>query len=279
MNQVSRIRPVTDEQAMRMVSSATITDLASQITATPTESHSTLRRRARSRRPLLLGVPLTAAVTAAVVFAMAGNAPSNKPLPPAASKALTFTVSSGHITVIVKNLYADTRWYTADLRQHHLDITLSLLPASPSIVGTPIFDDLGADITYFKVKGCQSSGGGECVGFTVPLGLRGQFHVIFGRPPRPGERYLSMGSAFDPGEMLHGMRYILGQPLSTVLAELRTRHLTVLVAGFGIAGTVRPGQAGPGPWYVQYAHPWAPGTVRLDVGHCKPTKSNPAPNC
>src|SRR6516162_4667916 len=105
--------PVTDQDAARRVSAETLADLATQITATPVGvSRATDGRRVAWRSPsarrrrLVLGLPLAATGVAAAValsLVMTGR-PS---LPPAAYQALSFTDSSGYITVLVKNPYAD----------------------------------------------------------------------------------------------------------------------------------------------------------------------------
>lgn len=288
MNQTSRI-PLTDDQAERMVSPETLADLASQITATPLRPAVTGWRRVRvPRRPMLAGAALTAAMAgAAGAFVLSGGLSGGlfgTSLPAAADKALTFTAKDGYITVMVKNPYADPSWYNADFAKHHLNVTLHVVPVSPSLVGTVVFTDeypsgAGKQIATITAKGhCWTGGGADCpVGIKVPLDFRGQYQVVFGRPARPGEQYESTTSAFAPGEVLHGMRYIVGQPLSAVLAELRSRNLTAILHVPDASGLESPGQS-PGPWYVWDADPFAPGKVMLWVGHSKPTSSNPDPN-
>jgi len=285
MNQIGRI-PVTDEQAERMVSPDTLADLVSQITATPPGPPVIRWRRGRvPRRGMLLGGSLAAAAAgAAAALVLGGASPAANPLPTAAAKALTFTVNDGYITVIVKNPYADPDWYNADFKKHHLNVTLRMSPVSPSLVGQVIFTDespsgAGKQITAITAKDCQSGGAGdECpVGIKVPLNFSGQYDVYFGRAARPGEQYATVGSAFAPTEALHGMKYIIGQPLSTVLTELGSRHLTAVLHLPHASGLESPGQS-PGPWYVWGASPYASGKVMLWVGHSKPTSSDPDPN-
>ena len=285
MNQIGRI-PVTDEQAERMVSPDTLADLVSQIIATPPGSPVIRRRRGRvPRRGMLLGASLAAAAAAAAVaLVLVGSAsPAAKPLPAAAARALAFTVKDGYITVIVKNPYADPAWYNADFKKYHLNVTLRMRPVSPSLVGQVIFTDespsgAGKQITTITAKGCQADGGSGCpVGIRVPLNFSGQYDVYFGRAARPDEQYTTVGSAFAPAEALHGMKYIIGQPLSTVLTELGSRHLTAVLHLPRASGLESPGQS-PGPWYVWGATPYAPGKAMLWLGHSKPTSSNPDPN-
>lgn len=275
--QVRRIAPVTDAEAARHVSAETLADLAAQITSTPDVrlARATDRRRiawrspASRRRRRLLGLPLAAMGVAAGV-ALSLIMTGNRPLPPAAYQALTFTTSSGYITVLVKNPYADPSWYNADFAQHHLAITLRVVPVSPSLVGTVVFEDNQpgtSDVTPITAKGkCWTGGGGdECtIGVKVPLDFHGEESIYFGRPARPGEQYVSTTSPFVRGEALYGMHYIIGQTVPTVLAELAKRHLTAVLNNHVIT-TGSPSQF-PGTWYVQDASPYAPGVVMLFVG-------------
>jgi hypothetical protein len=274
--QVRWIAPVSDAEAARRVSAETLADLAVQITGTPVvrSGRATDRRRVawRSagsrRRRLVLGLPL-AAMGVAVAVVVSLLVTGNQALPPAAYQALSFTTSSGYITVLVKNPYADPSWYNADFASHHLAITLRVVPVSPSLVGTVVFEDDQpgtSDITPITAKGkCWTGGGGdECtIGVKVPLDFHGQASVDFGRPARSGEQYASTTSPFVAGEALYGMHYIIGQTVPTVLAELAKRHLTAVLNNHVIT-TASPSQF-PGTWYVQDAVPYAPGVVMLFI--------------
>lgn len=274
IEEIRRIMPVTDEDAARRVSAETLASLAAQITATPVGVSRTAhwwrvagRSPSARHRRLILGLPLAAMGVAAAV-ALSLLMIGRQSLPPAAYQALSFTESSGYITVLVKNPYADPSWYNADFARHHLDITLRVVPVSPSLVGTIVFADQQqgtSDITTITAKGrCWTGGGGdECaIGLKVPLNFHGQASIDFGRPARPGEQYTSTTSPFVAGEALYGMRYVIGQPVPTVLAEIAGRHLTAVLNNHVISGS--PGQF-PGTWYVQDAVPYAPGQVELFV--------------
>jgi hypothetical protein len=68
MNPITRIAPVTDEEAARLPRQDTLSDLARQITATPVAASAR-----HGRRRLLLGVPLAAGLAAAVVVVTGGG--------------------------------------------------------------------------------------------------------------------------------------------------------------------------------------------------------------
>jgi hypothetical protein len=174
----------------------------------------------------------------------------------------------------VRNPLADPRKYRAEFRAHGLNVSLKLLPVSPSIVGTVVYfggTGTGA-IKVITARGrCFTGGGGSAcpVGLRVPVDFRGQADLVFGRAARPGERYESTASATAPGEVLHGLR-IVGKRVSAVLKMLARRHVTA--AEFHIMtaqGTGKLVSRVPGSWYVYAADPWAPGQVMLWAGRSR----------
>jgi hypothetical protein len=198
---------------------------------------------------------------------------------PQVAQALSFTTSGRYITVIVRNPLADPSRYRAEFAARHLDITLTLVPASPSLVGTLVYSGQsgGANITPITAQGkCYTGGGGSAcpVGVRIPADFRGQAQLVFGRAARPGERYESTAPATAPGEVMHGMRF-QGDTVSQVLAMLRERDVTVPVFNYARQGYARNLSHVPGTWYVYDAAPWASQQVMLFVG---PTKTPPSAN-
>ena len=280
MNQVRRLNPVSDEQAAGLVSPDTFADLAERITAMPRDDAAgagrALTSRTRVRRRLLIGIPATAAIVAAALAATLLLHPGQKVGPviigPPSAQALSFTRSGRYIDVIVRNPVADESVYRAEFAAHHLNITLTLVPVSPSLVGTVVYigtSQNASQIGTITAKGrCWTGGGGnECpVGVRVPIGFHGQAQVTFGRAARPGEQYESTGLVTAPGEAMHGLHYQF-RTVGAVLAMLRRRHVTVPQY------RPQPGDACaklprhiPSSWVVYDADPWAPGQVLLWVG-------------
>ena len=292
---LNRIAPLTDAEAARLVSPATLADLASQITATPIPA----RRRPRltgavwsspipfrpfpghprRRLALLTAFPVALAAVAGLTVTVAGHS-DNGPGSAAAIEAMSFTRENGTIRVVIKNLYADTSWYNADLARHHLDITLHLVATPPSLVGfiegTAID---GPAVSYGEIKPISAPGscglsGTDCqLGFIVPASFRGKSDMWIGRPARPGEQYQVGGSAFNDGEPLHGLSdQLIGRRVSKVLPVLAAHHVSVAQCRAQGPGAQGPGvqrngvcdpAAMPAEWYVVGVSPWAPGEVMV----------------
>jgi hypothetical protein len=308
MNQISQICPVTDTDAERLVRPGTFADLGARITAAPPadlppaqpgrqpRQHRQHRQPRPRRKPIRtpIATPLAAAlaVIALVAAALAITRPSAPPKPATApppsvkarvpAQVLSFTTSGGYITVIVRNPLADPARYRAEFAAHHLNITLKMVPASPSIVGTVVYVEEPAsspDIETITAQGrCYTGGGGSAcpVGVRIPVGFRGRAEVVFGRAARPGEQYESTAPATAPGEVLHGLHFA-GDTVTQVLAMLRERHVTVPVFNYAQSGGARNVSHVPGTWYVYDADPWAPGQVLLFVGPTRTPPENQAP--
>lgn len=302
MNSVKMICPLTDAEAARLTDPATIADLASRITAAPlpatagSRDHGRQVRAAGPRRRLLIGGPIVAGIAAAglVVAVLAG--PGQRVGPPAKGTAkvqatlLSFARHGGYIDVIVRNPLADAKRYRAEFAKYHLDISLSLVPASPSLVGTLVYESApasGPQIEPITAKGkCWTGGGGNVcpVGVRVPLGFRGAATLVFGRAARPGEVYETTAPASAPGEVMHGLHFV-GKTVAEVLVMLAPRHVTVnhyIIQQTQCSANTR--KTVPGGWRVDDADPWEAGQVVLWVTHtgpmtfCKGVRVTPAPS-
>jgi hypothetical protein len=281
VNQLSHICPISDDEAARALSREALADLAERIMAVPVSGGRARPRRAHRRR-WLAPVALAGALAGALlIVSSVGNLGGG--LGPGSAAALSFTTRGGFIEVIVRNPLADPTRYRAELAAHNIDIKLSLVPASPSIVGTVaaiVTDSRDKIRTITAVGKCWTggAGGATCpVGVRIPIGFHGSAEVAFGRAARPGERYqTTWDDATAPGEALHGLR-ISGRPVAAVLSMLSARHVTApqyrhtIPTGTTSEGTagfteaLRPGQVPP-TWHVYGATPWAPGEVLLWVG-------------
>jgi hypothetical protein len=286
MNPLSRISPMTDAHAVRLARPETIAQLAADITGSPSEatagdrSRETAGRQRSGPRRWLIGVPVAAGLAAVALIASALGHPGQRvgPVsvgpPPAQAQALSFTSRDGHLTIIVRNPLADPSRYRAEFAAHHLNITLSLIPVSPSLVGTltSFSESAGNDIVPITARGRCVTGDNSSacpVGVKIPDDFHGWAQLVFGRAAKPGEQYQSTASAFAPGEALHGLQ-IQGRTVAQVLTMLSQRHITVPV--YNWAGGLR--NHVPATWYVYDATPWASQQVMLFVGPATTAPAN-----
>lgn len=280
--QIGRIAPVTDDEAVRLARPGTLADLAAGITAaSPGPARRTVRRPSPARRRWIIGAPLAAGLAAAALIATSLGRPGQHVGPvdvgpaPAQAQALSFTRHGGFIDVIVRDPLADPARYRAEFARYHLDITLKLLPVSPSIVGTVVYAGQSANsttLTPITAQGrcIEASGTSVCpVGVRIPVGFRGSAQFVFGRAARPGEQYQSTASAFAPGEVLHGLS-VRGLRVAQVLALLRPRHVTVAWFNVQTYGRATNERRVPGSYFVFDANPWSPGEVQLVVSKTWP---------
>lgn len=230
---------------------------------------------ARARRSVVLsGVGALSAMAIAVAL-LTGSAVS-----PQLAQAVSFRSSpDDSITAMVTNPFAAARELKADFAAHGFDISLKLVPVSPSLVGTVIFMDepVGANITTLQIGQCP---GNSCrIGLKIPKDFRGQAGFVIGRSAKPGEQYESVGQVTAEGEAMHGLTY-KGKTVRAVLAMLRGRHVTVTQyrwqtkSKHGWYSHELPPSGVPGSWIVKDASPWAPGQVLLWV---EPTQRSPYP--
>lgn len=197
MNEITAIRPLTDEQAAQLVSAAALRELRENILDVPLSrhDHDALRRegpiafdvprrpeerphvragrpggrrrsawtaieRRRSVRTAALGA-LVVVVIASIALAASGGRIGSVHVGAQPAQALSFTRRSGEITVIVRNPLAPPATFRRELTDHHLHIHLQLIKGSPSIVGTVAYvgesSDLGA-VQVIQARGqCRIS--------------------------------------------------------------------------------------------------------------------------
>jgi hypothetical protein len=298
LSSIAELAAPSDAGAARLVADSTHADLIARITATPNRAtgRASAARPPSMTRRLAIGLPAAAAVVAAALVISSSGQPGRHPGPaaghPTKAELLSFTTHGRYIDVIVRDPLADEKKYNAEFRAHGLHITLRLVSASPSLVGTVVYFDGSSSIKPITAVGkCWTGGSGSrCpVGLRVPIHYHGSANLVFGRAARPGERYETTAPATVRGEALHGL-HIAGRRVGAVLAMLRTRHVTVaeyncsswLAANCGRSARVR-GHRVLLTWFVYEADPWAPGQVMLIVGKTRherfrqPSTGLPAP--
>jgi hypothetical protein len=302
MTRVEMISSLTDAAAARLTDPATMADLADRVTSVPVPDTAGDRTRVRHLKPsgrpgrgrLATWFPVAAGLALAGVLAGWLAWPGQHVGPSAGrGKAqlavMSFTQHDGYIDVIVRNPVADPKRYRIEFEKHHLNISLRLVPASPSLVGTLVFESLtsGARLRPITAIGkCFSSGGGnQCpVGVRVPLNFHGAAILEFGRAAKPGEPYQTAAPANAPGEVMHGLHY-QGKTVAAVLAMLAGRHVKVnhyIVQQTRCKATTS--RSVLASWRVYDADPWSSGQVVLwvaktrSIGACRPVPVTPAPS-
>jgi hypothetical protein len=293
---IGALATVTDTQAARLLPDDAAADLADRITATTADPAPTAPRRRRT--PLLtVGLPLATAglACAAVAVAVLNSDGEPQRMPaiatakpsPAVSlvAALSFTRKGDYIDVKVRDPLADPQRYREEFAQHGLKVKLSLVPGSPSIVGTVVMMDTSdgtkpRDVTTIIAKGeCETGGGGDIcpVGVRIRTDYKGTAELVFARAARPGEQYSSSAQVTAPGEAMHGMAF-RGHRVGEVLTALKKRHVSVPEYRYEVGNeskALTPGQV-PESWYVHDAVPWAENQVLLFVGKTPRSESAPS---
>ncbi|RFS83546.1 hypothetical protein D0T12_21155 [Actinomadura spongiicola] len=293
--------PLSDAEALRPVPADTRRELLEQIMTADTGETAAdfggpalpprTRRRWTVGLPVAVGVACAVAVVALVVQPAERTEDGKRPRPgpstsgrpggfdPLPVAALSFTRRKDHIEVRIKDPLADPRRYEKEFAAHGMNIKLSMVPASPSVVGTIVFQDEGEGPDERKIETieegrCVTGGGGDgkCLrGLRIPIGYRNSAEIAFGREPRPGEHYNSTNSAFAPGEALHCFD-IRGLTVEQADRRLKQRKVTATMFHWETAnyGYTEGRAELPGNWYVTDADPWAPGQVMLSIQKDRP---------
>jgi hypothetical protein len=208
---------------------------------------------------------------------------------PAAAAPLDIRQQGAFYIITVKNLLAAPRRYEAQLWAHGIPLSLRVVPASPSVVGTidgPFdsrYDGLTKEqiaerpdlVSSIERPGACAARHTCIFGLRVPVNYkavpnpsyRGMSQITLGRAARPGERYQILAALQAPGEPLHCVGFIKKR-VDRVLALLREHG--VARAGFYDGTAMR--SAVPGSWYVQEGFLSEPGKATLLVS---PTRARP----
>jgi hypothetical protein len=171
---------------------------------------------------------LVVAIAVAVTVTLASGSPGGG-VRAAAAEGIRFeTAKDGDIIAVVTDPYAALRNLRAAFAQRGFDISLSLVPVSPGLVGTVVFmgGDAGtADLIRSLAGGRCVPGGGSCqIGLAISTRFSGSASVTLGRAARAGERYATSTSAFGPGEVLH-CTGLFGGRVSSLLSVLAGKRL------------------------------------------------------
>jgi hypothetical protein len=193
-----------------------------------------VRLDVRRRRIRVVAVAAAAALVVAAVVTVSQRGTPSTPTKSVQSKhhntlpdmsLVDFsTESNGDIVAQITDPDAAASQLDAVFAAHDLDISVTVLPVSPSLVGTIVYDD-GSDFQPIHAGSCQA-GGTQCtVGFVIPANFTGHADVAVGRSANPGEAYQSADSSFGADEALH-CAGVFNQPVSVAAPIVAAKGLT-----------------------------------------------------
>ncbi|MEV5965344.1 hypothetical protein AB0L70_26480 [Kribbella sp. NPDC051952] len=265
---LSRLDPIATDDPGEAVQADTRSDMLTRITQTPQAgSKSTVSKGPASKGPASRGsaskssarrrrlVPVLVAATVVAAAAITVVELPGDSRQEALSPALSFSPEGNFLRVRIVDPYADTARYNKEFKKRHLNITLELMPGSPSIVGqspAAAFGDGSANIEQSDdPPGCAEAGTVPCVPqFLVPKDYSGEAGLVIARAARPGEDIQFGGPIDGRGEALNGVKYKNLQ-VSQVLKILTQRGYTV--PEYRLAGNNATGSPKkvPGTYFVK----------------------------
>jgi hypothetical protein len=225
-----------DRLADELVRAASPTSAAPPLTLTTQRSGRSPRWH-RRRRPgaVYALLVLAVAVLAIVVVRAPAGGPARSVVhtttPAVKTVAVAFrTTESGDIIATVTDPFAAQSTLNAAFEAAGLDITVTLVPVSPSLVGTVIsvsqpVDEPDGHIEAIQHGTCIIPANGCPIGITVPRGFTGAGFITLGRPAQPGEIYTSTNSAFAPGEALY-CSGLLNEQVATAIPQIQADNIT-----------------------------------------------------
>jgi hypothetical protein len=169
--------------------------------------------------------------------------------------ALSFSSEGDYLRVRIVDPYADTARYNKEFKNHHLNITLKLMPGSPSMVGLSPAATFGPGSPNIKQTddppGCAQAGTFPCVPeFLIPKNYAGEAGLVIARAARPGERMALTGAIDGRGEPLQGVKF-RNLRVSQVLAILAQRGYTVPEYRVSANGTTSSPKTVPPTYFVK----------------------------
>lgn len=229
-----------------------------------------VRRDVRHRRIRVVAVAAAAVlVVASAVTVSHRGTPNTAPKSAQSRDHNTFpdmslvdfsTQNNGDIVAQITDPEAAASQLDAVFAAHHLDISVTVLPVSPSLVGSIVYDD-GSDLQPIHAGSCLA-GGTQCtVGFVIPANFTGPADVAVGRAANPGEAYQSADSSFGAGEALH-CAGVVNQPVSVAAPIVAAKGLT---AEWRVGNSSTNVSTAPAGGYVVDGIPISSSTVMLMV--------------
>jgi hypothetical protein len=221
------------------------------------------------RQPMIMGAVAATAIATAGVAGIIALTGSRNPVGLAA--AVQITRKTTYYEARIVDPQADQKRFKAAFAKYGLHIDVRLVPASPHIVGTIVFEDEderaqqseseGAGIKMIDDPACRTASGANCsIGLRVPLNFKGHAIVEIGRKAKPGEPYTTT----SPKDAVHDLSGLTVAQAEAALAKkgLRVGRYSVYWPQWG---TGLPRSRIPSRWVVSGADPYSPGTVVLAI--------------
>ena len=207
-------------------------------------------KRARRRLVPVLVAATVVAAAAVTVVERPGDSRQE-----ALGAALSFHSEGDYIRVRIVDPLADTARYNREFKKHHLNITLELMPGSPSTVGQSPAAVFGPDSPNIQQSddppGCSQTGTYPCVPqFLIPKNYSGEAGLVIARAARPGEAIALSGPIDGRGEALQGVKY-KNLRVGQVLEILKQRGYTVPSYRLTAKGTTGSPKTVPASYFVQ----------------------------
>lgn len=211
---------------------------------TPTATAPAQRRRSSLRRWAPRVALPVAIVTGLTVLTWGGSEVVGPGTPAVAALVEVEQVGDElHLEVVDPEVDIDTA--RAAVAEAGIDVVITTVPVSPSLVGTIVMlsqSEGGTGVEPLREGTCVSGGGGCAVGVRVPEDFSGSAEVVIGRVAEPGEAYTSHTSIWAPGEAL-------------ACTDLRGERVDAAVATLADAGFTPQFRQQPdgdfGDWYVE----------------------------
>jgi hypothetical protein len=165
----------------------------------------------------------------------------------------------------------------SQLESHHLGVTVTREPVSPSLVGTIVNAGIkgsftgGHNILTGITGPCPAGAHGCTDGIVLPAHFAGNAQLVVGRPARAGETYAVTADIFRPGETLH-CSGLLGETLKEALPVLENLHVKIAwdIEGGSIAGAPVPS----GAYYVAGGNALSPAAISIRLVAKAPANQN-----
>ena len=185
-------------------------------------------------------VPAIALAAGLTLVAFAAAPTKPVPVPSVHAQVVSFRypthgADAGYIIATVTDPFAAQSSLDAAFKAAGLNITVTLEPASPSLVGTvlsqsgpssgPQIEALDGGGTCVPGSGGSGNGANCPIGVKIPRDFTGQGSIELGRPAQPGEAYVATTSAFGPGEALH-CTGLLNDEVSQALPTIQSMGIT-----------------------------------------------------